>query len=125
MQVLNEMLLDRCFLCCYIRLDKGLVALVDPEDWVRLHKYHWFAKKTKDGYYAARKVWVKGKSRLIYMHREIAGTPVGMETHHGNEFKLDCRKENLEIVTPETHKFISLRTRKKCRSSNMAVESSR
>lgn len=114
---------DRCYLCSFIRLSKDMVALVNPEDWVRLHKYYWFPKKTRNGYYAARRVRISGKRRLIYLHREVAGTPVGMETHHKNRFKLDCRSENLEIVTSEMHDFIRRRTRKKCRSSNLAVES--
>ncbi len=113
---------DRCYLCCFIRLDKGLIALVDPEDWVQLHKYNWFAKKARGGCYAARKVFIKGKPRLIYMHREITGCPVGMVTHHKNRIKTDNRKENLDIVTPETHRFIALRTRRKCRLSYTETE---
>ena len=122
MQPLNETIPDRCYLCCFIRLDKDRVALVDPDDWVRLHKYHWFAKATKNGYYAARKIRIGRKRKLIYLHREIAGTPVGMETHHKNRFKLDCRKENLDIVTPEDHRFISKGKQKKWHLSNVAEE---
>jgi len=111
---------DRCYLCCYIRLNRDLVALVDPDDWVRLHKYHWYARKTKNGFYAVRKVRIGQKRQLIYMHREIAGTPAGMETHHKNTFKLDNRKENLDIVTPNDHRFISKGRRRKWHWSNVA-----
>jgi len=114
-----------CPLCCFIRLDKEHIVALDPEDWVRLHHYNWFAKKSKNGYYAARKVRHYGKVKLIYMHREIAGTPVGYETHHKNTIKLDNRKENLEITTPQNHRFISRGKRRICRLSNMAPGSLR
>lgn len=38
--------------------------------------------------------------QTIYLHREIAGTPVGLITDHVNGDRLDNRRANLRIATP-------------------------
>lgn len=84
-----------------ISLSQGMVAIVDDEDYSELITHKWFAIKQGSGiWYAARNSpWVKGKHRLIRMHREIIGTPNGMDTDHINGNGLDNRRENLRVVT--------------------------
>lgn len=80
-----------------IHLDKGLFALVDSEDYERLSKYKWYAKKGPTTYYAVRNS--KNPPYIIRMHREILGTKQEMETDHRNHAGLDNRKQNLRECT--------------------------
>lgn len=69
--------------------------LIDPQDSHLLADYRWYPSRTKNTTYATS----QHEGRTIYLHRLIMGEPVGMEVHHGNGNGLDCRRENLEIVT--------------------------
>jgi hypothetical protein len=84
-----------------IPLTKGMVALVDDEDYYDLSKYRWYANKTGwNTYYAFRNTpRQSGKQHLIRMHRVILNPPSDMEVDHINGNGLDNRKENLRIVT--------------------------
>lgn len=93
-----------CPLCMFMRLNNDKIALVDPEDWAKLHHYNWRAKLSKGGWYAYRKYVYNGKTYIRFMHREIMNCPYGLQTHHKNRSTLDNRKANLENVTPEHHK---------------------
>ncbi len=85
-----------------IQLTKGMVALVDDEDYDELNKHNWCLQ----GQYAAR---AKGKKKgeiggrlTITMHRVIMGLwdkDQDKEVDHINGDKLDNRKENLRICT--------------------------
>ena len=80
-----------------IPLTKGAVAIVDDDDWAELVRHKWYL--TTSGY-AARDVWVPGgKKNRVYMHREIAKTPEGMDTDHVNNKRLDNRGSNLRSCT--------------------------
>ena len=79
-----------------ILLAQGEVAVVDDEDYSRLSKYKWCCRS--DGY-VVRSTRVKGKSKTLYMHREILQTPEGMDTDHINHNKLDNQKTNLRACT--------------------------
>jgi hypothetical protein len=77
-----------------IKLTLGKVAIVDNDDFDKLNQWKW---NCVNGY-AARLVSRKlGKRVMIYMHREILGTPDGMECDHINSNRLDNRKQNLRI----------------------------
>jgi hypothetical protein len=78
-----------------IALSRGLVALVDDEDYERLAQHRWYATT---GPYAAR----KKDGKVIYMHREILGL-VGRSSRvyadHKNRNTLDNRRSNLRMCT--------------------------
>ncbi len=69
------------------------VAFVDDEDYEMVSAHRWGLGG--HGYATTS----TPKSRMVYMHRLIAGTPVGMETDHLNRNKLDNRRSNLKICT--------------------------
>ncbi len=78
-----------------IKLTKGMVAIVDDEDYEWLIKRKWHFHSS--GGYAARRKWPENKISL--MHREIMNTPDGMDTDHKNRNGLDNRRHNLRICT--------------------------
>lgn len=75
-----------------IPLSKGKVAIVDDCDYEYLSRWRWYYSSG----YAKRTVY-KGKN--VYMHRDLANTPDGMDTDHINHNKLDNRRENLRACT--------------------------
>jgi len=83
-----------------IKLTQGKTALVDDEDFKELNKFRWHADKKGNTFYSIRNPsGVNGKSRTVYMHAVIVGTPTGMETDHINGDGLDNRRENLRVVS--------------------------
>lgn len=75
-----------------IPLTQGQFAKVDDEDFERLSKFKWCSSKKNSGHYAVRHI-------VVYMHREVMGSPVGMVIDHKNHDSLDCQKENLRACT--------------------------
>lgn len=86
-----------------ILLTKGYAAIISKADWPRVRKYSWYTHmsagtKKKPGQPYAR-ACVKGKK--VYLHRFIMGDVApGFQVDHKNHQTLDCRRENLEAVTP-------------------------
>lgn len=70
-----------------ITLTKGMVAIVDDEDFDLLSRFNW----CYSGTYAVGGVFGK----KTYMHRFLNGTAEGLDTDHINGNKLDNRKCNL------------------------------
>lgn len=77
-----------------ITLTKGMVTIVDDEDFESLNQWKWHL--TSAGY-AARRAWPSNK--IVLMHREIMSTPKGFDTDHKNRNVLDNRRENLRVCT--------------------------
>lgn len=73
-----------------IPLSQGKFAIVDSDDYKKFASLTW----TFSGAYAKRAV-KKPFKRAIWLHREIAKTPVGKITDHINGNSLDNRKANL------------------------------
>jgi hypothetical protein len=72
-------------------------AVVDAADLPLLTRYRWHLN---NGYARHTERLPEGGWRHVYLHREIVGDlPDGMEVDHINGDKLDCRRENLRLVT--------------------------
>lgn len=79
------------------------MALCDPKWLYTLMSLHWYAKKSRDLWYACSKVVTDGKVKFLRMHRIVAQTPDGMIPHHLNGNTLDNRRENLLNITEFEH----------------------
>jgi hypothetical protein len=80
-----------------IELTRGKVTIVDDDDFERLSQWKWFYHH--EGYAVRNMTIASGKQKIILMHREILGTPNGMDSDHINGNKLDNRRINLRICT--------------------------
>jgi len=87
-----------------IQLTQNKIALLDDEDFIRLGHYHWCYRGERDGKlaYAIRHAKDEKKYRTTYLHREVVGeVPPDHEVIFKNHDRLDCRRENLAVVTTE------------------------
>jgi len=82
-----------------IPLSKGAVALVDDADYPRATAFKWFLGGHKGRRYAARSVTRGGGHTTLYLHRFLLEPPPGLEVDHRNGDGLDCRRDNLRVVT--------------------------
>lgn len=86
-----------------IKLSKGLFALVSDCDYDRVNEYKWCASHESRGtkHYAVRFERVAGRNVKIRLHRFVMGltkdSPLVVDHLDGDG--LDCRRENLEVVT--------------------------
>jgi len=99
-----------------IPLTRGLVAVVDDEDYERLAAFKWRA--TADGY-AVRDIphpLRPGKKTAEFMHRALLGLAFGDERKgdHRNNCRQDNRRDNLRIATQTEN----TRNRLLCHSSS-------
>ncbi len=79
-----------------IPLTQGEFALVDDEDYDWLNQWKWYL--TGKGYAARTRLKGDGGG-IMYMHRQILGTPDGMGTDHRDEIKLNNQRSNLRVCT--------------------------
>lgn len=83
--------------------NKGMVTLLDLEDWEHLSLNRWYTDR--DGYA------ISGAQRQLRMHRVVLGRALGrtLETNehvdHVNRDRLDNRRENLRLVTSQQNAF--------------------
>jgi hypothetical protein len=84
-----------------ITLSQGKVALVDDDGHERLSQFRWFYKPERNFHqgYAFRHGRKTDSTKMVYLHREIAAAPPGHEVLFLNNDHLDCRRENLRVVT--------------------------
>lgn len=82
-----------------IALTKGLVTVIDDADFDMLAAYRWHAASSGGAFYAKHSQSVDGKSRPLWMHRFIMGSPVGMIVDHIDGNPLNNRRANLRVVT--------------------------
>jgi len=81
-----------------IPLTRGLVAIVDDEDYARLSHFKWYALYGRGACYAAHTVSQK-PYKVIPMHRLILYAPSRMEVDHANGDTLDNRRCNLRLAS--------------------------
>jgi len=86
-----------------IPLSQGRFALVDDADYPLLSEFRWCYRPERGGRqgYAVRNTNVGGKRRQCYLHREIMQPGEGQEVIFLNHDRLDCRRENLRVVSKE------------------------
>ena len=79
-----------------IQLSRGMVALVDDEDFESLNQYKWHALQHRNTFYASRYSRVDSKQKYIRMHGEIMnGSGIDHIDHNG----LNNQKSNLRFCT--------------------------
>jgi len=74
-------------------LNQGLYALVDAEDWPKVSRFNWRARKIGRNYYAQAPDYTGGKRRDLLLHRVIMNLPDAID--HRNGDGLDNRRCNL------------------------------
>jgi hypothetical protein len=79
-----------------IKLSRGMVALVDDDDWSALAVFKWYAHRGLHTFYAAR---YDNSGKLEYMHRRILKAQTGEKVDHVNQNGLDCQRHNIRICT--------------------------
>lgn len=86
-----------------IPLSRGLVALVDDEDYVALSQYSWHVSESRGKFYAMRNSHGEGNvSTTPMMHREIIGvTDPTIEVDHKDRNGLNNTRANLRICGDE------------------------
>ena len=80
-----------------IPLTRGMVALVDDEDYERVNKLSWYLGPSIKGRHYARSTVRGTKSEILYMHRFVTFAKNGQVVDHANGDTLDNRKINLRI----------------------------
>lgn len=89
--------------CRLIPLNHGQYTIVNAEDYEPLMFWKWRAQWDRLGkrYYAVRSKHVKGKTRTVWMHRQILGlgSDLALRGDHENGVTLDNRRKNLRIAT--------------------------
>jgi len=88
----------------HIQLTQGKHALVDNEDYPIVSQNKWHISKG----YAVRDIILRdlnGKREQIHisMHQQIMNTPLGWDTHHKNNNRLDNRRKNLLVCKRKEH----------------------
>jgi len=75
---------------------KHRYAIIDPEDYEKVAVDDWQLYENHNSkYYAVRIL----DSKIVFMHRQIMGNPVGKVIDHRNREGLDNRKSNLRLAT--------------------------
>lgn len=83
-----------------IKLTRGLVTIVDDEDFEWLIQSKWCAYRGRCGYYAVRTEYGL-RQRTLRMHRVILNAPSNVGVDHINGDSLDNRKSNLRFATAQ------------------------
>jgi len=81
-----------------IKLSNGNIALIDDDDFEMVSKWKW--QENQRGY-AKGKVRINDDWKTVSMHRFIMKPPSDKVVDHINHNKLDNRKSNLRICTPQ------------------------
>jgi hypothetical protein len=81
-----------------VRISRGFVALVSPEDFPAISLYKWNSLQARNTVYAVRWEYVGGERKCVYMHRQIMGEPDALVDHRDRD-GLHNWKGNLREAT--------------------------
>ena len=82
-----------------IPLSRGMVALVDDDDFERVNRFKWHVTKGRNDFYAERNLRVnEGKGRQL-LHSFLLPHRKGLHVDHINHNTLDNRRDNIRICT--------------------------
>lgn len=105
-----------------IGLTRGLVAIVDAEDYERVAEFNWYAVPSDPpgGFYAVRGTRIGGKYRNVFMHNELLGIQSGgsLEVDHKDHDGLNNRRDNIRLV----ERFQNMRNRRKLTAKTSAFK---
>jgi hypothetical protein len=89
-----------------IPLTRGLVALVDDDDYETLSRYKWFANVgAKGNFYAARMSRDAANARkTVFMHRVLLNPPPAIWVDHVDFNGLNNQRRNLRLATVAENK---------------------
>ena len=82
-----------------VKLTRGLVTIIDAEDFELVSRHKWFASRGQNTDYALRKQRIDGRQQTVSLHRVLLNAPDGMHVDHLNGNGLDNRKANLRLCT--------------------------
>jgi hypothetical protein len=91
-----------------ITLTNGGNAEVDPVDASQFEIYRW----NQHNGYARRTDYSTGVRRTVYLHREITGAGPGDQVDHIDGDRLNCRRNNLRIVSASVNEYNKPATRR-------------
>ena len=104
-----------------IYLGEGEWTILDQEDYYRFGNFKWGINGSGNRYYAVRNVKTgTGKTKMMYMHREIMNPPPGLFVDHKNSHTLDNRRANLRLAT-RCQNMQNMRKRKNATSKYIGV----
>ena len=112
----------------HIPLSQGQIALVDDDDFARVSQYHWCYRGERNSGqgYAIRHDKDGKKYRTVYLHREIMGpVPPEHEVIFRNGDRLDCRRENLRMVSKQEARQHHQRARSNSKSGIKGISYNR
>jgi hypothetical protein len=83
-----------------IDISEGYFTLVEPRDYYRIRRFKWCVWGTGSKFYAARVMVIgPGKTKIMYLHRQLLNAPKGVLVDHRNRDPLDNRRQNLRFAT--------------------------
>jgi hypothetical protein len=83
-----------------IELTRGMVALVDDDDFTRFGHLSWYAQPGwRSTFYAARRLPRKEGGTMIWLHKEIMNATPNDFVDHRSGNTLDNQKFNLRVCT--------------------------
>lgn len=89
-----------------IPLTRGLVTVVDAEDYEWLNQWKWWPKQHRFTFYAVRECYVNGNRFHYRMHREILQLPKGQGiVDHADRNGLHNWKQNLRVASFSLNSF--------------------
>jgi hypothetical protein len=88
-----------------IPLSRGMVAIIDDEDYDRIARFKWYAinkgvNRMTPQWYAMRDVVSGGKHKHISMHHEIVQAKQGEMFDHKDRNGLNNQRDNIRRCTP-------------------------